>query len=554
MTTFLGRIKSILNLAPQKPGYECLSDKDWQRDFTTYQADRLPWKGEETIADHIAQAAFSTPSYDPMSISPKGSPMSISPYRSNEGVVDQKTEQLALQAIQQKRETLRFQQSHSPPVQAATCHQPHQRFNSLDPKLPPSSPKETVAAVPFIWNPFDDPLEDEESFQPPLADQDPRLKSTEEDDCEMESEGLQESEAPSMPDPSFDPAITPEVYRKMTWTEYNQMQLSIKARTSTVARLNYIESPIEKTKEQIEAQNVCIFAKCFLNSIKYQSDELKSYNSNFKKLTKILLNNKTTLLQKKEKIELWFYENSEIAKKVKFLQMEPLSCPEVNYLTAVPNAIRFLQDCEFFKLNSSSCKDLSKISLLTKLETLKISGQKIEILCDFSKFTKLAKLKISNLDELVEIPQEINNLHSLISLTINNCFNLTKVPAFSLVNLRNLTITNNANFKTFMYDNLPTISLLNLSNNSLVDLPLDLSCLTTLLYLNISGNRFTVIPDCILFIVGASNINELVLGLENRGAILKNPYEIDKLNKELTFLKKIAKEKFEEEGKRISIG
>ncbi len=174
-----------------------------------------------------------------------------------------------------------------------------------------------------------------------------------------------------------------------------------------------------------------------------------------------------------------------------------------NELNSLPESIENLSALSSLKIigNQLSCLSLPQsIGNLSNLTELDLTGSKIRYLPEsIGNLFSLNRLYL-NRNELKTVPESISNLSLLNQLDLSNNKFIIDLP-LSISNLHNLTWLNvNTNYITNLpnwIDNLTRLICLDLSENLLTRLPQSIGNLHNLTYLNLSYNKLKKLPKSI---------------------------------------------------------
>jgi Leucine-rich repeat (LRR) protein len=211
-----------------------------------------------------------------------------------------------------------------------------------------------------------------------------------------------------------------------------------------------------------------------------------------------------------EKLELRETSLSKVHPSIGFLrrlkELDLRDCKNLKRLADVIS-LESLED-----LNLSGCSRLNKfpdiVGHMTSLRKLYLMGTAIKKLpLSFTSLSSLVFLNISNCSRLEEIPMELSGLECLEFLYADGTA-IRQLPP-SIVFLKKLRILDVFGCKHGSYPGsllipnsflgLSSLYKLNMSYCNLLDgaIPNDLSCLSSLCFLNLSGNYFMRIPDSV---------------------------------------------------------
>jgi Leucine-rich repeat (LRR) protein len=213
--------------------------------------------------------------------------------------------------------------------------------------------------------------------------------------------------------------------------------------------------------------------------------------------------------------------------------LEKLELEHCTSLSKVHRSIEFLRQLKW--LNLQDCKSLERLAdemRSESLEYLNLSGcSRLNKFPDFvGNMTSLWHLHLDG-TAIKELPLSFKSFSYLVSLSTSHCSRLDKIPK-NLISgmecLKHLCVARSGSDLISLlmpnsFSGLSSLIYLDLSYCNISDgaIPSDFSCLSSLRGLNLSGNKFTRIPDSVWQL---SNLITLDLSYCNLldGAIPKN--------------------------------
>jgi Leucine-rich repeat (LRR) protein len=187
--------------------------------------------------------------------------------------------------------------------------------------------------------------------------------------------------------------------------------------------------------------------------------------------------------------------------------LEILDLKHCTSLSKVHTSIGFLRQLK--QLDLRDCKSLERLAdeiILESLKYLNLSGcSRLNKFPDFvGNMTSLQYLHLDG-TAIKELPLSFKSLSSLVSLNISHCSRLEKIPK-NLINgmecLEEFCVAGSGSdlislLMPSSFSALSSLIWLDFSNCNLLNgaIPKDLCCLSSLIELDLCGNKFTKIPD-----------------------------------------------------------